>query len=222
MRTSPSQRAGSARNFISNLFLFAAVIALGVWVWSWAHQDISQRLDEWKFEHGNASGERESAPVGAERASPFRKLTHPRGELLGRLEIPRLHLYAMVREGSDDGTLDVALGHITGTALPGQTGNVGIAGHRDTLFRRLREIAKGDVIRFQNWSAAYIYNVDNMEIVQPRAVSVLAASNRPEITLVTCYPFHYIGAAPERFIVKAHLVLKIPQRTGASGKQFAR
>jgi LPXTG-site transpeptidase (sortase) family protein len=192
------------------------VIALGVWVWSWAHETISQRLDEWRFERG-------SAPAAiTERASPFRRPRAWRGELLGRLEIPRLHLYAMVREGSDDETLDVALGHITGTALPGQGGNMAIAGHRDTLFHRLREIGKGDVIRFQNWSAAYIYNVDSIAIVQPQTVSVLAASNRPQITLVTCYPFHYIGAAPERFIVKAHLVLQIPQRPGASGKRFAR
>jgi sortase A len=128
------------------------------------------------------------------------------GELMGRLMVPRLHLRAMVREGTDDGTLGLALGHIPGTALPGQNGNVGIAGHRDTLFRSLREIRKDDLIQLQTLRGDYLYRVRTIEVVPPQSVSVLQAGHYPEITLVTCYPFHYVGPAPDRFIVKASLV----------------
>jgi sortase A len=127
------------------------------------------------------------------------------GDPIGRLIIPRLHLRAMVREGADAGTLDVALGHVPGTALPGHAGNVAIAGHRDTLFRCLRNISKGDSIVFQTTQGSYTYNVEKMEIVKPRDVAVLASGPYSEITLITCYPFYYIGPAPDRFIVTARL-----------------
>jgi LPXTG-site transpeptidase (sortase) family protein len=126
--------------------------------------------------------------------------------LVGRLTIPRLHLSAMVRQGADEKTLGLALGHIRGTALPWQNGNVGVAGHRDTLFRGLREIDKNDRILFETLVGTYAYQVEDREVVKPQNVSVLKAHEYPELTLVTCYPFDYIGSAPERFIVKARRV----------------
>lgn len=130
--------------------------------------------------------------------------------LLGRLAIPRLHLSAMIREGTNEKTLDVALGHIPGTAMPGQTGNVGIAGHRDTLFRELREIRKKDLIRFETLAGNYVYEVESKKVVRPRDVSVLDAGDHSELTLVTCFPFQYVGSAPDRFIVKARQVSESP------------
>src|SRR5215469_2736629 len=129
-----------------------------------------------------------------------------RDALIGRLVIPRLHLRGMVREGTDERTLRLTLGHIPGTALPGQSGNIGVAGHRDTLFHGLRKIEKNDLIRFETLAGNYIYEVEGTEIVKPRDLSVLKVRPYPEITLVTCYPFYYIGPAPDRFIVKARLV----------------
>jgi sortase A len=126
--------------------------------------------------------------------------------LVGRLSIPRLHLRAMVREGADEKTLGLALGHIRGTPLPWQMGNVGVAGHRDTLFRGLREINKDDLILFETLVGNYAYKVENTEIVKPQNVSVLNAREYPELTLVTCYPFYYVGSAPDRFIVRARQV----------------
>jgi sortase A len=129
------------------------------------------------------------------------------GSLIGRLTVPRLKLSAMVREGVGEDTLSLALGHVPSTAAPGQNGNVAIAGHRDTLFRGLREIRKHDVIRLETPSSGnYVYEVSSIEIVNPSDVSVLRASPGSELTLVTCYPFYYVGSAPERFIVKAHEV----------------
>jgi sortase A len=126
--------------------------------------------------------------------------------LVGRLTIPRLHLSAIVREGTGENTLSLALGHIPGTALPGQKGNVAVAGHRDTIFRALRDIRKNDVIRFETLSGDYVYRVGSMDIVKPEDVGVLRPSGEPELTLVTCYPFYYVGSAPDRFIAKARQV----------------
>jgi len=145
-----------------------------------------------------------AAPAAAPRPHPPRPT--PRDGLVGRLVIPRLHLGEIVREGDGAGTLSVALGHIPGTAFPGQEGNVGVAGHRDTLFRSLRSIEKNDNIQFQTLTGSYNYRVDSVEIVKPTDVAVLAPGSKPQLTLVTCYPFYYVGAAPDRFIVKAHLV----------------
>jgi sortase A len=125
------------------------------------------------------------------------------GSIVGRLEIPRLGLKAMVLEGVTPRTLALALGHIPGTALPGTTGNVGIAGHRDTLFRSLRGVRAGDVIELTTLEGSYEYRVKSYEVVSPRETSVLNDSPQPALTLVTCYPFYYVGPAPQRFIVHA-------------------
>jgi sortase A len=123
--------------------------------------------------------------------------------LIGRLQIPRLGVAAMVREGADERTLRQAVGHIPGTALPGKTGNVALAGHRDTFFRELRNIRRDDAIDLQTDHGTYRYVVDSTKIVGPREVGVLKASGGETLTLVTCYPFYYIGSAPKRFIVHA-------------------
>jgi sortase A len=124
---------------------------------------------------------------------------------IGRLEIPNLHLTVMVQEGADAGTLRRAVGHIPCTALPGRRGNVGLAGHRDTFFRRLREIHVNDAIELQTKNCTYRYLVESMKIVGPRDVHVLASTGSESLTLVTCYPFYYVGSAPKRFIVHAAL-----------------
>ena len=155
---------------------------------------------------GHKHEEREVPEQPASAASPSRA---PLSEdaIVGRLTIPRLKLSAMVREGVGEETLSLALGHVPNTALPGQPGNVAVAGHRDTFFRNLRGIRNHDLIRFETRSSgSYLYEVSSIEIVDPAEVSVLNGGRDSELTLVTCYPFHYIGAAPQRFIVKAQEV----------------
>lgn len=125
-------------------------------------------------------------------------------ELLGRLDIPRIGLSVAVLQGTGSRTLRLGGGHVENTSLPGQSGNVGIAGHRDTFFRPLREIRKNDRIQLQTATGLFQYQVDWMKVVSPDDVSVLAASGESALTLVTCYPFQFIGAAPKRFIVRAH------------------
>jgi sortase A len=130
----------------------------------------------------------------------------PSAALIGRLSVPRLRLSAMVREGIDRSTLQVAIGHIPATALPGQTGNVGVAGHRDTFFRGLKDLKAEDEIRITTLSGDFSYIVESLRIVEPDNVGVLAPSSDNVLTLVTCYPFSYVGTAPRRFVVRARQV----------------
>ena len=130
------------------------------------------------------------------------------GTTLGRLEIPRLRVSAIVRAGSDSRTLRLAVGHIGGTALPGEQGNLGLAAHRDTFFRRLGEIRADDLVRLVTPAGTFDYRVEGTQIVDPHETWVLNPTDEPALTLVTCYPFRYVGSAPQRFIVRAHLAAR--------------
>lgn len=130
-------------------------------------------------------------------------LVIPNGGLVGRVEIPKLHLSAAVFQGADSSTLGYGVGHVAGTALPGQPGNVALAAHRDTFFRSLRHIQKGDSITVTTETGAHTYQVGSTEVVNPTEIGVLAPTARPTLTLITCYPFYYVGHAPKRFIVRA-------------------
>ena len=127
------------------------------------------------------------------------------GDPIGRLNVPRLGLSVLVLEGTDSHTLRVAAGHVPGTARPGTIGNTVIAAHRDTFFRGLREIRRDDVVTLVGSGAVLRYRVEGTEIVGPRDVEVLRGTGGTELTLITCYPFYYVGPAPKRFIVHARL-----------------
>src|SRR6185295_7856959 len=128
------------------------------------------------------------------------------GVLIGRLDAPSVKMSTTVLEGSDDATLRKGAGHIEDTPLPGEAGNVGIAGHRDTVFRPLRNIQVGDPLELTTADRLYRYRISKTLIVGPDDVYVLDPSKSPMLTLVTCYPFEYVGHAPRRFIVQAQLV----------------
>jgi sortase A len=128
--------------------------------------------------------------------------------LVGKIDIPRLSISAIVKEGVDQRTLDIAAGHIPQTALPGQMGNVGVAAHRDTLFRNLKDVRRDDRITLTTLDGEFIYRVASFRVVEPTDVSVLEPSpGERTLTLVTCYPFYFVGNAPRRFIVRAIQVL---------------
>jgi sortase A len=129
-----------------------------------------------------------------------------RGAWLARLALPSLDLATVVLDGSDDGTLRRGAGHIEDTPYPGQPGNIGIAGHRDTIFRPLRHVQVGDPLELTTADRIYRYHVTKTLIVNPEDVYVLDPTSLPTVTLVTCYPFEFIGHAPRRFIVQAELV----------------
>jgi sortase A len=125
---------------------------------------------------------------------------------VGRIDIPQVHISAMVSEGTMPGVLRVAVGHIPGTALPGQAGNIALAAHRDTFFRRLGELKPGDLIRITVAGRQYVYSVRFTDVVLPNETWVLQPSPSQLLTLVTCYPFYYVGPAPKRFVVRARRV----------------
>jgi LPXTG-site transpeptidase (sortase) family protein len=138
-----------------------------------------------------------------ELATPAPLEDVPAGGLLGRLEIPRLGLSVIVLEGDDGGTLARAVGHVSGTAFPWEQDNTVLAGHRDTFFQPLQHIRAGDAIRMTTTRGTFEYRVIRTAIVEPDDLSVLAPAPVRALTLVTCYPFVYVGLAPQRFIVHA-------------------
>ena len=133
-------------------------------------------------------------------------LLRPAPTALAVLRIPRIKLEVPVLEGTDDWTLDRAVGHIEDTAAPGVSGNVGIAGHRDGFFRGLKDVVVGDALELATPHATERYQIERIWIVQPEEVSVLNPTESPTITLVTCYPFYFIGSAPQRYIVRANRI----------------
>ncbi len=127
------------------------------------------------------------------------------GSPLAVLRIPQIHLVVPVLDGADSLTLNHAVGRIAGTARPGEAGNIGIAGHRDSFFRGLEKTKVGEPIELQTLKGTDTYVIDRIKIVTPESVDVLQAGPKPSLTLVTCYPFHFVGSSPQRFIVQASL-----------------
>jgi sortase A len=125
---------------------------------------------------------------------------------LGVLRIPRIGLEVPVLAGTSEWTLDRAVGWIEGTTPPGHTGNVGIAGHRDGFFRGLKDVKLGDALQLETLAGRASYRITGLSIVRPDDVAVLDATPIPSVTLVTCYPFHHVGSAPQRYIVRASLI----------------
>lgn len=144
---------------------------------------------------------RNGEPLRASDAEPPVRRTAS----LGVLEIPNVRLRVPVLDGTDAFTLNHGAGRIAGTARPGEDGNIGIAGHRDSFFRKLKDIKAGDSILLRTATGIDTYVVDRYQVVSPSNVSVLRSEAIPSLTLVTCYPFYFIGNAPKRFVVTAYL-----------------
>lgn len=156
-------------------------------------------VDTWTFQKDQR---RQFESLLADRASAAPAPVAANG-VIGLLDIPRLGVSVMVIEGVGSKSLRRAAGHIPGTALPGQPGNAGISAHRDTFFRPLRNILRNDVIRISTGTGEYRYRVVSTRIVSPSDVAVLDSGGDEVLTLVTCYPFYFVGSAPDRFIVRA-------------------
>ena len=181
------------------VFLAAGLLALGCCVFAWVSAELFQHSRANRFSH-QLHEKTQKAPAASVVPPPA---VLPDGEVIGRLEIPRLRMSVMIVQGDGSRDLRRALGHIPGTALPWQTGNVGIAGHRDTFFRPLRLIRPNDTITLSTLDGAYRYRVIFTQVVTPGDVQVLNPTRSDVLTLVTCFPFYYVGSAPKRFIVRA-------------------
>ena len=213
------------------LFLVLAIVCLGFYGYTYVARVSFQTYESWLFdrlpEHRGspvAGSVLQAAAIGLVDYTPWRSKqsweTPSSVSIVGRLSVPRLHLSAMVREGVDAKTLRLSVGHIPATALPGQAGNVGIAGHRDTFFRGLRDLRAKDEIVFSTLNGNCKYEVESLIVVKPDDIAVLAPSRENVLTMVTCYPFSYIGSAPERFIVRARQVSpRMPPGTYSRGSK---
>ncbi len=132
------------------------------------------------------------------------------GEVIGEIQVSRLGLNVIVVEGESHANLRRAVGHLSKSPLPGESGNVALVGHRDTFFRPLRDIRLGDEIRFKTRQRSFDYLVESIEVVDPTDVRVLKSSTGHDLTLLTCFPFYYVGPAPKRFVVRAREIGGMP------------
>lgn len=197
-----SRRRRRALLWLERILLVVAIVSLGYYTYVSAETYLYQAYENRELDAILASAPaRSTATTPAARARP----RPANGEILGRVEIPRLDVSVVVRAGSDARTLQLAVGHIPGTALFGESGNVGLAGHRDTFFRRLKDIRPDDEIRVETPHGNFVYRVERTVVVEPTDVWVLDDTDDSILTLVTCYPFTYVGSAPQRFIVRASL-----------------
>jgi sortase A len=191
-------------------FFACAILLLGYCGFSLVDAWIFQRRESRELDR--LLRDRQAASQGTPQPGPS---TAPKGAsavaidgLIGRLEIPRLLLSDVVVEGVDRTTLQRAVGHIPGTALPGHAGNVGLAGHRDTFFRSLKDVKIKDEVQLSTLAGNFNYEVESLRVVDPDNVGVLAPSGHNVLTLVTCYPFYFVGPAPKRWIVTARQVVR--------------
>jgi len=195
MISQPPSAVQSTQSYILRgacyFFLAFGILALGYAGFVFADSHAYQTLEMKKFNH-------------------TRPLSEPHilveGDVIGEIQVPRLGLNAMVVQGESTAILRQAVGHLSKSALPGEWGNVALAGHRDTFFRPLRDIRLGDEIRFKTRERSFEYRVESIEIVAPTDTRVLESSTGHDLTLLTCFPFHYVGPAPKRLVVRAHEV----------------
>lgn len=190
------RRAGWLLRGIRYLLYFSGILALGYVGFT--------LLDARLYEVSAKRSLEDQIQVENEHKVATPKPAVKNGDVLGRMDIPKLGVSVAVLEGTNSRILRLGVGHIKGTALPGDPGNSGIAGHRDTFFRALKDVRQNDEIEIQTANGQFHYQVDWVKVVAPNDTSVLIPSAEAALTLVTCYPFYYVGPSPNRFVVRAH------------------
>ena len=210
--------------FFERCLLVAGVTLLAVWLVALLHGEISSRFALWHFENAQAAAVQDSLAKpddptsdvdfslwAAKRIQAYKSSLLTATALpLAVLEIGKVKIRVPVFDGTDDLTLNRGVGRIVGTAMPGDEGNIGIAGHRDGFFRGLKDISIGDEVDLVMATEKATYVVDQIEIVTPADVRVLQPRSTSSLTLVTCYPFYFVGDAPQRFIVHASIASRRP------------
>lgn len=174
---------------VARVLLGAGLLSLGYAAYVVSSAKAYQSIEMRRFEEAR------------ETAAPTPSLVE--GGSIGEIQIPRLGLTAVVVEGDSEAVLQHAVGHLADTALPGEPGNIVLAGHRDTFFRPLKRVRAGDAITLRTREGDFEYLVESTAVVQPTDLTVIQPTDRPTLTLITCFPFYYVGPAPDRFVVRA-------------------
>ena len=198
------------RTWSGRALLLVGVLLLGYVVWAFLDALAEQGMLSSRLDLVGNNAETGLLPVAWETRHEALQ-----SGLVGRIVIPRLKLSAMIVDGDSHASLRQGVAHLENTAYPGERGNVALAGHRDTYFRPLKDLVEGDVIRITTPDGTFSYEVDSLMIVPPSRGDFVAPSRAPELTLVTCYPFYWIGPAPKRLVVRARPVET--ERAGYSG-----
>jgi sortase A len=207
----------SLLNLAANLLIFAGIASILVFAWALLDGAYYQYTQKVQFEAQVADVDpgmaKEISVPGPRPQSNTRYRLLPglpkfpaRDPLLiGKLEVPRIGLSVMVREGVDDATLRRAAGHLPSTALPGEPGNLVILGHRDTFFRGLRELEQGDAVTVSTTRGHFTYQIESIQVVEPDSIDLAAPASEAVATFITCFPFKYVGPAPQRLVARARL-----------------
>jgi len=192
-----------------------------------AEGTLSSRAGLEQFERARLAAQAEAlaprAPVDRSLWSDSRvrayeeTLDEPLEAPLAVLRIPAIRLEVPVWEGTDELILNRGVGRVAGTALPGEPGNLAIAGHRDGFFRGVKDLRLGDAIELETLAGTLTYRIDDLLIVDPDGVEILGPTSESTLTLVTCYPFYYVGKAPRRYIVRA--LLEPPKSSSSSNME---
>ena len=204
-----SQAAARPSRVLERSLVAAGLLLIGIYAVARISGEIGKRRAVSAFEEARASAPALAIPTvdttlwSAQRIRAYGESERAAALPMAILRMPRLGLEVPVHEGTDELTLNRAVGLIEGTAVPGEPGNVGIAGHRDGFFRVLKDAYVGDALELRLLDRTESYVVSSIEIVAPEDVRVLAPTSEPSVTLVTCYPFYFAGSAPKRYIVQA-------------------
>lgn len=190
---------GEARPFVNRRLISLALIVIGVVLLGYVAGEY------WGMYRSQKNLEAEWQHQAATISVPGKAPVSP-DQLLTRLQIPKIQVDAIVVEGASRRELSEGPGHMKQTAQPGETGNAVITGHRDTFFRHIYELNKGDQIQVRRSGRTFTYEVTGRKIVMPEDISVIKPTNNPQLTLITCYPTYYIGPAPKRLVVFSKLV----------------
>jgi len=197
--------------------IFLGLTLSGIYAGARIHSFVLSRITVDEFESQRVSNDQRSGRMSALKVPDFhlwsptrireyeKSSSTPLSHAIAVLRISKIGLEVPVLDGTDEITLNRAVGLISGTARPGDGGNVGIAGHRDGFFRGLKDLEEGDAIELETLTTTQVYTIDHISIVSPEDVSVLSPRAKPSLTLVTCYPFYFVGSAPQRYIVQASL-----------------
>lgn len=209
----PPRRKRPVLRWARWLLLALGVVLLGYVGYTFLDAELFQAYENWRLNQAVEKSSRSSAvaqpqalPASSSPSDEAHRTPVVPGSVLGRIEISRIGISVIIVEGIGRRSLQRAVGHIPGTALPGEQGNVAISAHRDTFFRPLKDIRQDDEVTLTTPNGSYRYRVDSTKVVATEDTEVLNDSGESVLTLVTCYPFYYVGPAPKRFVVRAHRI----------------